>query len=167
MTATDFCVRAEYCGQMDPREVQIALRKLWTDKGLDPKQVAAQSGVDRATVYRIAKVDKSYSPSLETVIQILEAVGTSATTFFAGIERSDLTRHSRDPRSALPSGGDADVTDLTSRLLKIRERDRALASEVSNVVGRLTAIAERLESEDGGTQSPAARSRKSRRAAHR
>lgn len=72
----------------------------------------------------------------------------------------DLLRQPPDQGST--HGGGVDVPDLTDRLLEIKRRDESLAGDVQDVIGRLTGIAERLQSETSGVEKTSTRSSRRR-----
>lgn len=73
---------------VDTNEVRRALRQLRTDRAkLTPQQLADQSGVDRATIYRIEDLTAAdYTPKIETISALAEAMGLSITGLFLEIE---------------------------------------------------------------------------------
>lgn len=71
---------------MDASTVQRALRDVIG--AVDPAEFAKDSGVAKATIYRILKVGapKPYAPRIDTIIAILKERGLSLSEFFARVE---------------------------------------------------------------------------------
>lgn len=133
---------------INEKRVQLALRKLWTERGLTPEDVATMAGVNRATVYRIAKVDDAYSPRVGTVLQILASLRVPAPLFFASVT-SSVT--GADQGSGSSFGGSPDVLSSARRITELETelaQFKARWGDVQDVARRLFAIA--VTGEEGG-----------------
>lgn len=110
------------------RQVREALRKLRTDARREPWEFADEARVDRATVYRIEKFDKPYSPKIETISALVESRGLTLAAFFAAIEGVAMKVTTSDPET------EADV-----------QRFRALSPDARRVaLGLAAAVSEYL-----------------------
>jgi DNA-binding XRE family transcriptional regulator len=131
---------------VDTKTVRKALRQLRAEQKMSPDALAAKSGVDRATIYRIEDLNADYSPRIETVGALVEALGSTTTMFFWNIE--GLTHH-LDPsltspvtetdqgsvRSTVSAGGSPDVP--ASERTKLRRQIAVILTEITRCETRL------------------------------
>lgn len=80
----------QYWGMVDSEQVRRALRQLRTDANLTPEEFADKAGVNRATVYRIEKMEKHYSPRIDTILALVSSRQLTLAYFFDCVERGAL-----------------------------------------------------------------------------
>lgn len=128
---------------VESRHVRAALRRLRTDKGLSPEALADAADVDRATVYRIEDMTDSYSPRIETVSALVDAMEVPISSFFWRVEHEvAASATGSSPRQGGRSGDPA--SDERSELFELREQIneyKAAISQLRDATIRLTRIA--------------------------
>lgn len=134
------------------KEVRAALREL---RGkISPDDFADEAGVNRATVYRIEDLKRSYTPRIETIDALVRSRGLTLSAFFAQLEGLHAQPDDGRASSARPLTRGADPS--VSRPL---DDTGALVAGLSSAVVTLARSIDRLGERAGAPREQTAGTR--------
>lgn len=158
--------RRYLAGMLTSRDVQMALRQLFGTAR--PEDIADETGVDRATVYRILG-PKPYCPRFDQIAKIIDALGHGITVsaFFARIEGLQLSATDSKNVGLHNTAEEADGRHPIPPARPPLDDTNAVIHRNTEAFIRLTKTLERLAAGDTREQAPTPHSHKPARPSRR